>query len=122
MMETLRFAVAYVIAVCAIPMVDGRLWEPHPPYYGFLIVAVYCPVTTVGTVAFALPAYVLVQRRRWGAFWIAPIAGFVAATLIWLFVQIALLGFSGTAYLRDREYIEWPPEMNGRRLPHFLPA
>jgi hypothetical protein len=106
MTEALRFAFACVVAVLAIPVVEERLWEPHPTFYGFLVVAVYCPIT-VGALAFVLPIYVFVQRRRWTAFWIAPIAGFVAAGLIWLFVRLAELGLSGMAYRHDREYIEW---------------
>jgi hypothetical protein len=107
MMEALRFAIAYVVAVLAIPVVDWRLWDPNLPHYAFFIVLVYCPITTVGALAFALPIYGLVQQWGWTAFWVAPIAGFVAATLIWLFVQVAMLGLFGEVYLHDRGYIDW---------------
>jgi hypothetical protein len=64
-----------------------------------------------------LPAYLLLRARKWTAFWIAPVAGFIVATVAW-YVLLSLLGLSsvgspsdflsGLADRRVFEMVFWP--------------
>jgi hypothetical protein len=40
-------------------------------------------------------------------FWVAPIAGFIVAALIWSLVEVYLTVLFGTRYLEAHGYLDW---------------
>ncbi len=46
---------------------------------GLVVIA----VAYAGTLFVGLPTYLFLRNRKWTAFWIAPIAGFMVATATW---------------------------------------
>jgi hypothetical protein len=90
-MSSLRFAIAYLIAPLALPTIEYRLWELRPLYYELFVIPVYCAVGSLGTLLFGIPIYVFLSNRKWTAFWVAPIAGFIVGGLTWSLVGVALI-------------------------------
>jgi len=99
--------IAYLIAPLAIPAIELRLWEPRPLYYEAYLLVVYCTVGFLGTLLFGTLVYFFLQKRKWTNFWVAPIAGFIVAGLIWSLVEVVLLAQFGTRYLEFHGYLDW---------------
>jgi hypothetical protein len=49
-----------------------------------LVALVLVIIAYAGTFLVGLPAYLFLRKKKWTAFWVAPIAGFVVATATWL--------------------------------------
>ena len=47
------------------------------------------------------------QRCTWTNFWVAPIAGFIVAGLIWSLVEVVLIAQFGARYLEFHGYLDW---------------
>jgi hypothetical protein len=106
-MSILRFTIAYVTAPLAIAAIELRLWEPRPLYYEIYLLSLYCGIGFLGTLLFATPVYFFLQKRKWTNFWVAPVAGFIVAGLIWSLVEVVLLVLFGTRYLEFHGYLDW---------------
>jgi hypothetical protein len=97
-MSILRYTIAYVTAPLAIPAIELRLWEPRPLYYEIYLLSLYCGIGFLGILLFGIPIYLFLQQRNWTDFWVAPIAGFIVAGLIWSLMEVALIALFGTRY------------------------
>jgi hypothetical protein len=82
-MSILRYTIAYVTAPLALPAIELRLWEPRPLYYEIYLLSLYCGIGFLGPLLLGVPIYLFLQQRKWTSFWVAPIAGFIVAGLIW---------------------------------------
>ena len=105
-MDTLEFTIADLVAPLAIPAIELRLWVPRPLYYELFLLAVYRLAGALGTVLFGIPIYLVLYKRRWMAFWVAPIAGFIVAGLTWSLVEVALILPLGTRYFEFHGYLD----------------
>ena len=47
------------------------------------------------------------QKRKWTNFWVAPLAGFIVAGLIWSLVEVVLIAQFGARYLEFHGYLDW---------------
>ena len=106
-MSILRFTIAYVTAPLAIPAIELRLWEPRPLYYEIYLLSLYCGIGFMGTLLFGIPIYLFLQQRNWTDFWVAPIAGFIVAGLIWSLMEVALIALFGTRYFEFHGSLDW---------------
>ncbi len=106
-MDTIRFTVAFLIAPLAIPTIEFRLWEAHPLYDQLALCFLYVAMAYAGTFLFGIPTYLFLYRRRWGAFWVAPIAGFVVAGSTWCLLGIVMVLCFGRDLLEDPGYVYW---------------
>jgi hypothetical protein len=106
-MSALRFMIAYLTAPLAITAIELRLWEPRPLYYEAYLLVVYCTVGFLGALLFGTSVYFFLQKRKWTSFWVALIAGFVVAGLIWSLVEVVLLALFGGRYLEFHGYLDW---------------
>jgi hypothetical protein len=57
-------------------------------------------ISFTGVLLLGLPAYLFLLARKWTALWIAPVAGFIVAAVVW-YVFISLLGLSSVNSLSD---------------------
>jgi hypothetical protein len=87
-------------------------------YGNYVIVAFFSTIISFsGVLLLGLPAYLLLRARKWTAFWVAPVAGFIVAAVAW-YVLLSLLGLSSVrspsdflSGLADRRVFEmafWP--------------
>ena len=106
-MSSLRFAIAYLIAPLALPAIEFRLWELRPLYYELFVIPVYCAVGSLGTLLFGIPIYLFLYERKWMAFWVAPVAGFIVGGLTWSLVEVALIVLFSPHFFEARVYLEW---------------
>jgi hypothetical protein len=80
-----RRLVAFLVAPLAVPIVLGPyLYSiiPTPIWFAFALIASVI-VAYGGVLIVGLPAYYLFLARKWTAFWIAPLLGFVVGGLMW---------------------------------------
>src|SRR5882757_9917004 len=87
-------------------------------YGNYVIVAFFSTIISFsGVLLLSLPAYLLLRARKWTAFWIAPVAGFIVAavawyvllSLSWLFSARSLSdSLSGLTDVRVFEMVFWP--------------
>ena len=106
-MDTFRFAIAFLIAPLAIPMIEFPPWKLLPFEIMFLIVLPITFIAYVGTFLFGIPAYFFLRCRKWTAFWFAPVAGFIVAALTWSLVEVALIVLFSPRYLEAHGYLDW---------------
>ncbi len=89
-----------------------------PDKFWFAVTLIVATITAyAGTFFFGLPAYLFLRARKWTAFWIAPVLGFIAGSLAyWVFVVLlglslgnslssVMADFSNASGLRD---LLWP--------------
>ncbi|HEY6715176.1 MAG TPA: hypothetical protein VI232_02430 [Reyranella sp.] len=87
-------------------------------YGNYVLVAFFSTIiSSSGVLLLGVPAYLLLRARKWTAFWIAPVAGFIVAAVAW-YVFLSLLGLSsvrslsdflsGLTDLRAFEMVFWP--------------
>jgi hypothetical protein len=121
----IRPVIAFLTAPLAVPVLLAPSFYPgasaYPesaPQFWFAVSLILITLTAyAGTFLLGIPAYLFLRARKWTAFWIAPILGFLAASLAYI-VFIALFGlslgnspstvaseFSNVSGLRD---ILWP--------------
>ena len=86
-----RSRIAFLVAPLAVPIIVAG---PTP----WTVEFIYSALTAyAGTLAFGLPVYRCLLARKWTAFWIAPVVGFVGAGLayfaLWL-IFVLPFGFS----------------------------
>jgi len=78
----LRTTIAFVVATLAVPVAYGVIlhgWSDPDGFGSFFALTI---VGTSATVVFlGWPTYVFLQGKKWTAFWIAPLAGFMVATV-----------------------------------------
>src|SRR5438128_2537313 len=111
------------IALFVAPLMVPVLLVPYlqsmggaPSFFAFAlevsIVLSYC-----GTFVLGIPAYLFLRARNWTAFWIAPLAGFIAGFLMWLVFRVLFVlalgqGITGAlSKLTDSDILKgavWP--------------
>lgn len=90
-----RPAIAFLVAPLAVPiLLVPYLNSLMPAQFWFVVALCFSAITAyAGTFLFGIPAYLFLQARKWTAFWIAPVLGFIAAGLAWT-AFAALFGLS----------------------------
>jgi hypothetical protein len=106
-MTMLRFAIAFLIAPLAIPIIEFPPWNPLPMGYGLLMVPPITIIAYAGTFLFGIPAYFLLRDRKWAAFGFAPVAGFIVAALVWWLVGIFVIWRGGNDLLDVHRHVDW---------------
>lgn len=118
-----RTVLAFLIAPLWVPVsawpYAARMF-PYPEQQHWIVVTTI--VATVfaygGTVAFGVPAFLLLRARKHTSFWIAPVLGFVAGVATWL-VFLALFGLSlGHSW----SYVLRELVNDAAKLGNYLPA
>jgi hypothetical protein len=97
--ERVRFA--FIVAPLAFPAVMALLFALTNPWPDALLfapwVAVsYLPLSYIAVLAVGVPVYRFLCARNLTAFWVAPVAGFVAGTaacITLFFLAVVTLGF-----------------------------
>jgi len=84
-MTMARAVIAFLVAPLVVPIlttIELRELLSQPPLAGLMLL--FCTFTAyVGTFVFGIPTYLFLRTRRWTAFWLAPVLGFVAGGLAW---------------------------------------
>ena len=93
--DNVRTPIAFLVAPFAVPLIVAMLVPARGPQdtAAAIAVAVSAFVSYFGAFIFGVPGYLFLRARQLTAFWIAPVAGFIAGTMM-LFVFFALLGLS----------------------------
>jgi hypothetical protein len=112
-----RAAIAFLIAPLAVPILMARgLYSAMSSPDWFMVALVISILTAyAGALLFGLPAYLWLRRRKWTAFWVAPVAGFVVGGLTWCAI-VALFGSRGNLSdvdsvlrnVKDLREVLWP--------------
>jgi hypothetical protein len=106
--DTLRFTIGFLIAPLAIPAIVFRPWELAPiPYYVLPALFLVTIVAYAGTFLFGIPAYLFLRAKKWTAFWFAPIAGFIVASLTWCLLGIFAVSRGGWDLLDVHGHLDW---------------
>ena len=107
-MGALRFVMGFLVAPLAIPVVEFSLLSLHAvaleDLWGAFLTVLF---SYVGTFLFGIPAYFVLYSRKWTAFWFAPVAGFVVASLTWWFVGASWVLLFGTRFIDGVGYSYW---------------
>ena len=90
-----RPVIAFLVAPLVVPLfLLPSLYSGMPDKFCFAVTLIVATITAyTGTFFFGLPAYLFLWARKWTAFWIAPVLGFIAASLAYC-VFVVLLGLS----------------------------
>lgn len=90
-----RSRTAFLVAPLAVPIIMAvRLYPVAMSSPSWFVVALCLSaiIAYAGTFVFGVPAYLWLRARKWTAFWIAPIVGFVAAALAYCaFIALFML-------------------------------
>jgi hypothetical protein len=105
-MSTLRFIIIFMAAPFLISFIELKRWGLSPPMLGGALFGLHFSVALIAMVIVAYPTCFLVQGK-WTAFWIAPVAGFVVAALIWSLVELAVIGIIGRLLTEDAGRVYW---------------
>jgi hypothetical protein len=96
-MRMARPIIAFLVAPLAVPLFVAVDMYPLLATPFFVRVVLYLSILTayVGTFVFGIPAYLLLRARKWTAFWLAPVLGFMGGALAWwLFLAVPWTGSS----------------------------
>jgi hypothetical protein len=80
-----RTALAFLVAPLVVPIfvaIENRE-AMSQPFWRAMIPLLSISVAYAGTLAFGIPAFLFLRARRWTAFWIAPVFGFLGGALAW---------------------------------------
>jgi len=94
-----RPILAFLVAGLTVPILVAAHFssEGAPKFRDYvLIVVVSTIISFCGVVFLGVPAYRFLRARNWTAFWIAPLVGFIVATVAW-YVFNLLLGLALTS-------------------------
>jgi hypothetical protein len=100
---TLRFSIGFLVAPLAIPVIECSVLSPGAVLLAFPMIL----LSYAGTFLFGIPAYFVLYNRKWTAFWFAPVAGFVVASLTWWFVVASIVLLFGTRFIESVGYSYW---------------
>ena len=98
-----RPIIAFVVAALVVPIfyaVVAYRGTPNDTGYAILV-AGSTVVSCVAAFFFGAPVYVFLQARKWTAFWIAPLAGFIVAIVPWYVFNLLL----GLVLVPDHSYV-----------------
>jgi hypothetical protein len=98
-----REIIAFIVAALAIPaLVAGVFYRPMPndSSYAFFL-SIVAVISFIVVPVLGVPAYRFLQAKGWTAFWIAPLVGFVVATVVWYVVQFLF----GLLMVPDKAYV-----------------
>jgi hypothetical protein len=97
---TLAFLVAGLVAPIAFAASFYHKGALNELSYGVVIV-VSAIISFCGVVFLAVPAYRFLRAKNWTAFWIAPLVGFIVATVAWYIFNL-LFGLAFSRSLPNR--------------------
>ncbi len=81
-----RSIVAFLVTPLVVPLLFAASYlGPDAPSSSLDVLAglFITLVAYSGTLLVGLPTYLFLRNKKWTAFWIAPIAGFIVATVTW---------------------------------------
>jgi len=90
-----REIIAFVVAALAVPIlvaIDSYPGTSKDSGYA-LFLSVVTVVAFIAVPILGVPAYRFLKAKRWTAFWIAPLTGFIVATVVW-YVVMFLFGLT----------------------------
>jgi hypothetical protein len=125
-----RPVIAFLVAPLVVPLfLLPSLYSGMPDKFWFAVTLIVATITAyAGTFFLGLPAYLFLRARKWTAFWIAPVLGFIAGSLAYC-VFVVLFGlslgslssvmsdFSNVSGLRD---LLWPIGPEGAAVGSLL--
>jgi hypothetical protein len=90
-----RPVIAFLVAPLVVPLfLLPSLYSGMPDKFWFAVTLIVATITAyAGTFFLGLPAYLFLRARKWTAFWIAPVLGFIAGSLAYC-VFVVLFGLS----------------------------
>jgi hypothetical protein len=93
--DNVRTPIAFLVAPFVVPLIVAVYVSAGGPQdsAAAIAVAVSAFVSYFGAFIFGVPTYLVLRSQQLTAFWIAPVAGFIAGVMM-LFVFFALLGLS----------------------------
>ena len=93
--NNVRTPIAFLVAPFVVPLVVALSVPARGPHdtAAAAAVGVSALVSYFGSFLFGVPAYLLLRARKLTAFWIAPVAGFIAGTMMW-YLFFALFGLA----------------------------
>jgi len=104
--DMLRPVIAFLISPMAVPLLlAAYFFVPGARRTGLddLMNVVIALVAYAGAFLVGLPTYLYMREKKWTAFWIAPIAGFMVAVVSWyVFIGLSPLLFGLFLYLLPR--------------------
>ncbi len=87
-----RTLLAFVVAPLVVPLISTVYFRVRLANMAFPYTFITSTlVAYLGSLAFGLPIYRFLRARKLTAFWIAPVAGFIAGAMMW-YVFLALFG------------------------------
>ena len=93
--DNVRTPIAFLVAPFVVPLIVAVYVPAGGPQdtAAAAVVAVSAFVSYFGAFIFGVPTYLFLRARQLTAFWIAPVAGFIAGAMM-LYVFLALFGLS----------------------------
>ena len=93
--DNVRTPIAFLVAPSVVPLIVAVFVPAGGPKdtAAAAVVAASAFVSYFGAFIFGVPTYLFLRARQLTAFWIAPVAGFIAGAMM-LFVFLALFGLS----------------------------
>jgi hypothetical protein len=90
-----RPVIAFLVAPLVVPLfLLPSLYSGMPDKFWFAVTLIVATITAyAGTFFLGLPAYLFLRARKWTAFWIAPVLGFIAGSVAYC-VFVVLFGLS----------------------------
>ena len=99
--DNVRTPIAFLVAPFVVPLIVAVYVPAGGPKdsAAAAVVAASAFVSYFGAFIFGVPTYLFLRARQLTAFWIAPVAGFIAGTMMWdvFFALFALSLGSGSA-------------------------
>jgi hypothetical protein len=88
-----REITAFVVAALAVPLLLVAAFPSGKPNdVGYAVtIAISAVVSFIVVLCLGLPIYLFLQRKKWTAFWIAPLAGFIVAAVAWHILSFLLI-------------------------------
>jgi|SRR5882757_2816605 uncharacterized membrane protein len=99
-----RPILAFLVAGLAVPILVAAHFSTvgAPKFRDYvLIVVVSTIISFCGVVFLGVPAYRFLRAKNWTAFWIAPLVGFIVATVAWYVFNLLF----GLAFSRSWSYV-----------------
>jgi hypothetical protein len=94
-----RRTLAFLVAGLTVPVLVAAWFSSGalPKFSDYVLIFGISTIISFGGILFlGVPAYSFLRARNWTAFWIAPLVGFIVATVAW-YVFNLLLGLTLTS-------------------------
>jgi hypothetical protein len=94
-----RSTLAFLVAGLTVPVLVAAWFSSGaaPKFSDYVLIFGVCTIISFAGILFlGVPAYSFLRARNWTAFWIAPLVGFIVATVAW-YVFNLLFGLTLTS-------------------------